>query len=98
MYNNSHKPHSIFLRKLAVVVCLPAGIDDMNPISLLPRAPTNLRVNDAVNPVGTPDRIYFGWHLDHSAPDQVQAGYQLLVAASSAALHADHGDMWDSGV
>ena len=65
--------------------------------ALLPCAPSNLRVNDAVNPVGTPDRPYFGWYLAHPAPDQIQAGYQLLVAASSAALQADLGDMWDSG-
>jgi alpha-L-rhamnosidase len=69
----------------------------MNATSLLPHAPSNLRVNDAVNPVGTPNGPYFGWHLDHPAPDQIQAGYQLLVAASAAALQADLSDMWDSG-
>jgi alpha-L-rhamnosidase len=70
----------------------------MNPVSLLPHAPTHPRVNDVVNPVGTPHRPYFGWHLAHPAPDQIQAGYQVLVADSSAALQSDLGDMWDSGV
>ncbi len=70
----------------------------MKATSLLPHAPNNLRVNDAVNPVGTPDSPYFGWHLDHPAPDQIQAGYQLLVAASAAALQADLGDMWESDI
>jgi len=72
-------------------------MEDLNAVALHPLAPVNLRTNDAVNPVGTPDRPYFGWHVDHPAPNQIQAGYQLLVASSRAALQANRGDLWDSG-
>jgi alpha-L-rhamnosidase len=70
----------------------------LNTAPLHPCAPTHLRVNDAMNPVGTPDRPYFGWLLDHPAPNQIQTGYQILVAASPTVLQAGRGDLWDSGV
>ncbi|HLF02318.1 MAG TPA: family 78 glycoside hydrolase catalytic domain, partial [Anaerolineales bacterium] len=60
-------------------------------------APSNLRVNDLPNPVGTPGRPYFGWHVNHAEPNQIQTRYQLLVASSEARLKSDIGDMWDSG-
>ncbi len=60
--------------------------------------PINLRVNDLPQPVGTPGRPYFGWHLEGAEANQVQTAYHLLVAASAKNLAAGHGDVWDSGV
>ena len=62
-----------------------------------PQAPTHLRVNDVVNPVGTSVRPYFGWLVNDSRPNQTQTYYQLLVASGRACLDADVGDIWDSG-
>ncbi|HEX6387629.1 MAG TPA: family 78 glycoside hydrolase catalytic domain, partial [Anaerolineae bacterium] len=62
-----------------------------------PHAPTHLRVNDLVNPVGTPGRPYFGWIVNDSRPNQVQTRYQILVASSPAHLADRTGGVWDSG-
>ena len=60
--------------------------------------PIKLRANDVPDPVGTPGRPYFGWHLEGAEANQVQSAYHLLVAASADNLAAGHGDVWDSGV
>lgn len=66
--------------------------------STMPLAPTNLRVNDLPNPVGTSDAPHFGWYDHHAEADQAQTQYQLLVASSAERPAAEQGDVWDSGV
>lgn len=63
-----------------------------------PKAPTNLRTNDAVNPVGTGSAVYFGWHVNDADANEIQTNYQILVASSEAALKANNGDMWSAEV
>lgn len=62
-----------------------------------PEGPTNLRVNDAVNPVGVGATPYFGWHVNDADPDEIQTRFHVLVASSESKLAADQGDVWDSG-
>ena len=63
-----------------------------------PLAPTALRVDDVVNPVGTDNAPYFGWLVNDPDPNEIQTQYQILVASSQATLDASVGDIWDSGV
>lgn len=66
-------------------------------LSSRPGVPTNLRVHDTLNPIGTSGHPYFGWHLVHSDSNQIQTQYQVLVASSEKNLDAERGDVWDSG-
>jgi alpha-L-rhamnosidase len=66
--------------------------------AIQPSAPSSLLVDDISGPVGTEAVPYFGW-LDNSAnTNEIQTGYEVLVASSVANLNANTGDMWDSGV
>ncbi|MGA2232002.1 MAG: alpha-L-rhamnosidase N-terminal domain-containing protein, partial [Tepidisphaeraceae bacterium] len=67
------------------------------PASAAPSAPTSLRVDDIANPVGTEAAPYFGWLDNDTNANEIQSGYEVLVASSSANLDADKGDVWDSG-
>ncbi|HWY30238.1 MAG TPA: family 78 glycoside hydrolase catalytic domain, partial [Candidatus Acidoferrum sp.] len=64
-------------------------------------AVSNLLCGLASNPLGldeTSPRL--SWQLHATAPGlrgQAQTAYQILVAASTNALAAGHGDLWDSG-
>lgn len=62
-----------------------------------PSPPTNLRVNDVTNPVGTSDSISFGWLVTDPDSNEIQSKYQILVASDEASLARDRGDLWDSG-
>jgi alpha-L-rhamnosidase len=62
-----------------------------------PSAPTNTRVDDVTNPVGTEGVPYFGWLDDDINANEIQTGYEILVATSEAKLDANLGDVWDSG-
>jgi alpha-L-rhamnosidase len=62
-----------------------------------PAAPTNLRVDDVTGPVGTEAAPYFGWLDNDTNANEIQTGYEILVATSEADLDANLGDMWDSG-
>ena len=62
-----------------------------------PQAPANLLVDDVVNPVGTEAAPYFGWLDNDTNANEVQTGYEVLVASSAANLNANDGDLWDSG-
>lgn len=62
-----------------------------------PSAPTHLRVNDVVNPVGVGETPYFGWLVNDPDSNEIQTAYQILVASSETGLASDHGDLWDSG-
>ena len=62
-----------------------------------PSAPTNLRVDDVTAPVGTEAAPYFGWLDNDTNANEIQTGYEILVATSSSNLDANLGDVWDSG-
>jgi alpha-L-rhamnosidase len=62
-----------------------------------PLAPTSLRVDDVVNPVGTEAAPYFGWLVNDPDANEIQTRYQILVATNSSNLDANIGDVWDSG-
>ena len=38
-----------------------------------------------------------GWIVRDSAPNAIQAAYQILVSSSAEKLASDEGDLWDSG-
>ena len=67
------------------------------PVSAAPSVPTSLRVDDVTNPVGTEGVPYFGWLDNDSNTNEIQSGYEVLVASSVAKVNANHGDVWDSG-
>jgi alpha-L-rhamnosidase len=62
-----------------------------------PLAPTNLIVDDVSNPVGTEAVPYFGWLDNDTNANEIQTGYEILVATTSSNLDANIGDAWDSG-
>ncbi len=62
-----------------------------------PFAPTNLRVNDVSNPVGTDATPYFGWLVNDPDANEIQTRYQILVATNASNLATNFGDAWDSG-
>ena len=63
-------------------------------------AVSNLLCGFAVNPLGVDEAApRLSWQLHAAAPGQrglAQTAYQVLVAASTNALAADKGDLWDS--
>lgn len=66
-------------------------------VAAMPSAPTNLRVDDVSEPVGTGATPYFGWLVNDTNANEIQTACQILVATSSANLDANVGDVWDSG-
>jgi alpha-L-rhamnosidase len=67
------------------------------PASAAPSAPTSLRTDDITNPVGTESAPYFGWLDNDTNANEIQSGYEVLVASSAAKLDGNLGDVWDSG-
>ena len=75
---------------LLALVAVPAS-------AAAPDAPTSLRVDDVANPVGTEAVPCFGW-LDYDTnANEIQTGYEILMASSESNLDASIGDAWDSG-
>jgi alpha-L-rhamnosidase len=60
-------------------------------------APTSLIVDDVTGAVGTEAVPYFGWLDNDANANEIQTGYQILVATNAADLAANFGDVWDSG-
>lgn len=61
-------------------------------------APTNLRCDYAVNPIGVdsqPPRLF--WKVESTERGARQTAYEILVSSSLAALAKNDGDLWDSG-
>jgi alpha-L-rhamnosidase len=95
---NALKRHARILRMMSptslglllAAITLPA-------FAAAPSAPTNLRVDDVVNPVGTEAAPYFGWLVNDTDANEIQTRYQILVATNSSDLDANIGDVWDSG-
>jgi alpha-L-rhamnosidase len=81
-----------------VAVVLLLGVVAVSAFAAAPSAPTNLRVNDVAEPVGTDATPYFGWLVNDADANEIQTRYQILVATSAANLDANLGDAWDSGV
>ncbi|MCC6405730.1 MAG: family 78 glycoside hydrolase catalytic domain, partial [Planctomycetes bacterium] len=62
-------------------------------------APTNLRVEWLVEPLGVIDaKPRFSWELADSRPGAKQTAYRIQVASSAEKLARDEADVWDSGV
>lgn len=61
-----------------------------------PNPPFNLRSFDKQNPIGTNDKPYFGWYLSDSDSNEIQSGYQIIIASSLSNLKANKADIWDS--
>jgi len=78
------------LGMLLAVVAVPA-------VDAAPSAPTSPRVDDVTNPVGTEAVPYFGWLDNDINANEIQTGYEILVATSESNLDASLGDVWDSG-
>ncbi len=63
-----------------------------------PDAPTDLKTNYMVNPLGIDDpRPRFFWQVADKRRGAVQSAYQVVVAISESQLSLDRGDVWDSG-
>jgi len=78
---------------------LPAGLRPGGPDSSTeaahPLAPSDLRVEYLVNPLGVDvRRPRFFWKNSHPKRGQKQVAFQLLVSSSAK---GDQGDFWDSG-
>mgnify|MGYP000085478773 CR=1 FL=1 len=83
------------MQAMAVVLILLISI--CPALGSPPDMPTNLRVNDVVNPVGIGNSPFFGWYVNDPDKNEIQTAYQVLVASSDVLLGADVGDVWDSG-
>jgi alpha-L-rhamnosidase len=60
--------------------------------------PFNLRCEYRVNPLGIDSaQPRLSWNLNSSQRNQIQSGYQVLVATTAEKLTHDAGDLWDSG-
>ena len=75
---------------LFIAIAVPA-------VAAAPSAPSNLLLDDVANPVGTEAVPYFGWLDDDTNANEIQTGYEILVATTQANLDANLGDAWDSG-
>ena len=61
-----------------------------------PLAPDNLRSCDKVQPVGTDEHPFFGWHVKDADANEIQTAYQVVVASSSDLLVPEKADVWDT--
>ncbi len=59
----------------------------------------SLRCEYRINPQGIDEaQPRLTWRLESSEPGQKQTAYQILVASSADLIHANTGDLWDSGI
>ena len=82
---------------LLTVLGLLLGAGAPPVFAIAPSAPTNLRVDDVTAPVGNEAVPYFGWFDNDPNANEIQTGYEILVATNAADLAANFGDVWDSG-
>ena len=61
-----------------------------------PLAPFNLRTSDKVQPVGTDEHPFFGWHIKDTDANEIQTAYQIVVASSDNFLSPEKADIWDT--
>jgi alpha-L-rhamnosidase len=88
------RPATALTAGICLLACVLGAVQAMGAA---PFPPTNLRVNDAVDPVGTDATAYFGWFVNDPDKNEIQTKYQVLVASSETKLNANIGDVWDSG-
>ena len=63
-----------------------------------PQAPVQLRCEYVRNPLGIDrPKPRLSWVLEHSAPNQYQRAYQIIVADDKALIAKEEGNIWDSG-
>ncbi len=75
----------------------PVTAEPIGPLDH-PDAPTDLKTNYMVNPLGIDDpRPRFFWEVNDKRRGAVQGAYQVVVAISESQLSLDRGDVWDSG-
>ncbi len=61
-------------------------------------APRRLRCEYLHNPIGIDVAIpRLSWRVEDTRPAELQTAYHLLAASSPVQLHADVGDLWDTG-
>ncbi len=61
-------------------------------------APTNLRCEYKINPLGIDVEIpRLSWHVNDARRSAVQTSYQIVVASSEKLLSKNKADIWDSG-
>jgi alpha-L-rhamnosidase len=87
------------LRQLVLlsVFNLQFGEGGVSAFAADPLSPTNLLVDDVANLVGTEAIPEFGWLDNDTNANEIQTGYEILVATSLANLNSNLGDAWDSG-
>jgi alpha-L-rhamnosidase len=87
-----HRPNQISSRLGIFLTLLSLSLASMA------LQPDSLRCEYLVNPLGIeapqPRLI---WILSSEKRNESQSAYRILVASSEALLHADKGDLWDSG-
>lgn len=90
-----------FLPCRSGVFALLVGVFAIGAIRPLPAAaplaPSHLAVDDAVNPVGTRARPFFGWRVNDPDAGEIQTRYQVRVGSTADALAQGRADVWDSG-
>jgi len=89
------------LPRLSRVRALLTGCTAMVVAGLLqaapPLAPSHLTVDDAVGPVGTRARPFFGWRVNDPDAGELQTRYQVRVGSTAETLVGGRADIWDSG-
>ncbi len=82
-----------------VLLAFSLGISDVFATSVDKGFPAQgLRCEYLSNPLGIDvQKPRLSWMLDPSANLRSQSAYRVLVASTSAILHSDRGDLWDSG-
>ena len=85
-----------FVAALTAYSATPAATPTLSaPETPGPKAPTELRCEYLVNPMGIDAaKPRFFWALDHPERGQVQSAYQVVVSTDAKAAA---GDVWDSG-
>ncbi|MEO6080660.1 MAG: family 78 glycoside hydrolase catalytic domain [Steroidobacteraceae bacterium] len=92
------KPAPAYLLHLPLLLCFAfASFWAGAVFAAAPSAPTFLLVNDAASPIGIGAKPFFGWRVNDRDANEIQTKYQVRVAATTAALNAGRGEMWDSG-
>ncbi len=83
---------------LALFGLTPVAGDQPSPAPVGLGAPTNLRCEYLVDPLGIDQaQPRLSWEMVDSRRGAEQTAYQILVSNDAAQLAADSGDLWDTG-
>lgn len=84
---------SDLLRRLLIILILPAIVHAATPLR-----PERLRCEYLDNPIGLDEPLpRLSWLLHATGRGARQTAFQIIVASSIERLHADQGDLWDTG-